>query len=413
MRFGVPLGVAVAIAAAVVGTEARAQTRVSVATIAGDTLAGELVGLDAAGNLVLRVEAAERSLPLDQLLEVRPETAQAVTSVGLSTAMLRSGQRLAVQVRGVTEDGRKLVLEVPPARAPIDLPVHALRALRLMPATAADAAGFAAAVADDGRRDLLFAKRGANDIVRLTVVFKRFEQIGDEVRAVVEFGGKEQPGQPLEKLYGLVFGQGAVPDPQAGPRATVHVAGGGNFTGALTGLDPAADRCALRLDEGATLDLPLRHVSRVTFRSDRLLYLSDLDPANVEQTPALARTWPWLRDRAPLGDDLRLGGKSHRRGLVLIPRTKLTYDIGGRFDWFETTIGIDDRAGDVADATIRVFGDGKLLFELEHLARKTPPQALRLAVKDVRALTLEADFGERLDLGDHCVFADARVRREG
>lgn len=409
MRFACAVTAAVAAAGLVARVEA--QTRASVATIAGETLAGELVGIDAAGNLLLRIETAERSLPLDQLLEVRPESAQPVTSVGLGTATLRSGQRLAVLVRGVGDDGRKLVLEVPPARAPIDVPVHALRALRFMPASAADAAGFAAAVADEGRRDLLFAKRG--EIVRLTVLFKRFEQVGDEVRAVVEFGGKEQPGQPFDTLYGLVFGQGAVPDPQAGPRATVHVAGGGSFTGALTGLDPAADRCALRLDEGATLDLPLRHVARVTFRSDRLLYLSDLDPASVEQTPALTRTWPWLRDRAPLGDDLRLGGKSHRRGLVLIPRTRLTYDIGGRFDWFEATIGIDDRAGDVADATIRVFGDGKVLFELQHLGRKTPPQALRLAVKDVRQLTLEADFGERLDLGDHCVFADARVRREG
>ncbi len=391
-----------------------AQTRVSIATIAGETLAGELVGVDG-GNLKLRVAATEQIVPLDQLLEVRPETAETVPGSVLAGVMLRSGQRLAANIRGVAdgEGGQKLVLDVPPARTCILVPVRAIRALRLVPATAADAAGFADAARDDARRDILFARRSETDVVRLTVVFKRFEQVGDEVRAVVEFGGKEQPGQPLAKLYGLVFGQGAAPDAQPGPRATVHIAGGGTVTGALAALDPVADRCVLRLDEGADLDFPLRHVARVTFRSDRLVYLSDLDPTVVEQTPALGRTWPWLRDRAPLGDDLRLGGKTHRRGLVLIPRTKLSFDIGGRFDWFETTIGIDDRAGEIGDATVRILGDGKVLYEREHVCPHYLPQAVRLAVKDVRTLTLEADFGERLDLGDHCVFADARVRKDG
>ena len=62
-----------------------------------------------------------------------------------------------------------------------------------------------------------------------------------------------------------------------------------------------------------------------------------------------------------------------------------------------------------AHAVFRVFADDKLLFESEPFTLNKEPASLRIPIPRVQRLTLEADFGNNLDLGDHCVFADARV----
>ncbi len=386
-------------------------------TIEGQQLVGVLRGLDAQGRVVVVDGSGEQARAVDELREIVHGSAVIAEVPPAGLVVLWSGQVLRANVRGVSGEGAAsaLLVQVPPARELVALPLRTVRAVRITDQPRAHGEGFDDALRESTGRDLLFAyRRGdpAEGVVRLTVALRRFVQESDEVRVVVEFGGKEQPPQPLNKLYGLVLGQGAAPDAQSGARVTAHLAGGLALVGALHALDPAADRCVLRLDEGCDLDLPWRHVARLSVRSDRLVYLSDLEPMKVEQMPALNRTWEWLKDRAPLGTNIVLRGDSYARGLVLIPRTKLVYDIGGRFDRFEAMVGIDDRAADVADAVIRVLGDDKVLFEASHVKRGALPYPVRVAVKDVRRLTLEVDFGDNLDLSDHCAFAEARVLRD-
>jgi hypothetical protein len=94
---------------------------------------------------------------------------------------------------------------------------------------------------------------------------------------------------------------------------------------------------------------------------------------------------------------------------VVVPRTRLTWDLDGRFDRFEATIGIDDRGGPQANAVVRVVADGKVLFESEPLVFGRPAQTIRVELGRCRQLALEVDFGKNYDLGDFCAFADARV----
>lgn len=393
---------------------------VRLTTIEGDTLTGKLVGFDAEQRLTVAGEdGAAKTFGIDAVRELVREGATPAAPPATGLVLLRSGQSLNARITGSRSDANGLVLlfAVPPARTEIALPLRAIRAVRFADAPRADGDGFDAAARDAATQDRVFAyPRGnqAERIVRRTVEVRSFnvDQADQQLRVVVAIEGREQPALPLRNLYGIVFGQGAAPDPQAGARVTAHLGAGLSFTGSLTALQPEADRCVLRLDEGAELDLPWQHVQRLSVRSDRLVYLSDLEPTAVEQTPALSRKWEWLRDRAPLGEGIVLRGTTHRRGLVLVPRTKLTFDLGGRFDWFEAAVGIDDRAAAVADAIVRVRGDGRILFEADHVKRGVPSLPVKVSVQGVRQLVLETDFGESLDVGDHCAFADARVRRE-
>jgi DNA topoisomerase-3 len=97
------------------------------------------------------------------------------------------------------------------------------------------------------------------------------------------------------------------------------------------------------------------------------------------------------------------------RGIVLAPRTKLTFDLGARYDVFECVAGLEERSGPLAHAIFRVYADGKLLWEATQDGASATPHELKLPITGCKELAIEADFGERFDLGDHCAFADARV----
>jgi hypothetical protein len=143
--------------------------------------------------------------------------------------------------------------------------------------------------------------------------------------------------------------------------------------------------------------------------SDRLAWLHELQPTKVEQTPAFDRTWPWSIDRTPVGTGFVLGGKRFEHGLCLVPRTRLTYDLAGKFDVFEATIGIDDRTGPEAHAVFKVLVDDKVVFTSEPFVRGKAAETLRIDLHKGRTLVLEVDFGKNYDLGDYCVFAEARL----
>jgi hypothetical protein len=143
--------------------------------------------------------------------------------------------------------------------------------------------------------------------------------------------------------------------------------------------------------------------------SDRLLFLSDARPFAIEQTPAFNRTWPMLMDAGPGGVPLRVGGKTFEKGLHMIPRTRVTYSLKGRYRTFSAVIGLLDDHSELGDAAITVLADGRTLFELDHLTAKDGTRELVLDIHDVDKLVLEVGFASGLDVGDHCVWADARV----
>lgn len=205
----------------------------------------------------------------------------------------------------------------------------------------------------------------------------------------------------------IVFGKntGFAPDRQAKPRAAIATTAGERLEGKLLRL---GSDLRLLLDEGTEVAVPSRFVQRIDVLSDKLTFLGAMQP-KVEQTPAFDRLPEWTVDGSPVGPGILLGGVQHARGIVMMPRTRLVYDLGGRYDVFEATVGIDDRGGPQAHAILRVFVDGKLAFESEAMTRGKQPQKLQIELGKAAALAIEADFGLNYDLGDLCAFADARV----
>jgi len=310
---------------------------------------------------------------------------------------------------GAGEDGKAVQLDSPVIEGQVRYSLSVLRALRFPRDKAADDTRFQAALAaPHATDDYLFAFDAKDEMQRLPVKVQRVTSEG----VIMEFGGQERPALAFAKVYGIVFAElsGAAPDPLPAPLGRVVLHSGEELAGQVVQL--SGETLTLKTDEGIQLVTPTPGIARVEFVTDKLVYLSSLEPSKVEQVPAFDRTWPWLVDRAPAGPTIVLAGSEYNRGLVLFPRTRLEYDVGGKFDHFEATVGIEDRAGPQAHAIFRVLADGKEIYASEPLTVGAVPQILKLPIEGVARVAIEADFGKNFDLGDHCVFAEARVTQK-
>lgn len=376
----------------------------TITLVDGEVLSARLEAVSSAGRVRLAIGDQTRELQLDELESVGCEKPEKRFHKGDALLTLRSGQHLPARLLGGA--GQEARFDSPLAGEPLVFALRHLRAIRLGAAQAQDG-GYAEAVANPlADRDLIFFSRG-DKMQRLSVSVRGLDQ-GD---VLVDYDGNEQR-VPLTRLYGIAFGRdtGLAATSQARPRVAVTLGNASTYEGKLVDLEDK--RVRLRLDEGATLVLPVAEVARLVVRSDKLLYLSDAKPLKVEQVPAIDRVWPWLVDKAPGGGPIELAGRQYPRGLVLIPRTRLTFHLAGQYDAFRAVVGIDDHSGPQANAVFRVYLDDKVVYDSGPVTHQSEPKSLDLPLGGAQALTLETDFGANFDFGDHCAFALARVVRK-
>ncbi len=152
-------------------------------------------------------------------------------------------------------------------------------------------------------------------------------------------------------------------------------------------------------------------VAEIRFRSDRLVYLSDLKPAKVVQAGLFGDViFPWRRDRSSAGGPLQIGKTTYARGLGVHSRCELTYDLGGKFALFTAAVGIDNAGGKRGDATLKILGDGTELLKPINLVGGKEAQPIRCDVTGVKKLTILIEFGaDGIDVGDHVDLAEARL----
>lgn len=339
-------------------------------------------------------------LPLAEVLELRVDPQRAVAPRQATLcAWLRSGAVLpAVRIDG---DAAAVTIETP-SGAHLSVPMTAVAALRTR-ANAPKTLDADRALPDDNLDYLYVVKDGSPQRFSVTVHAVRDGKVFFALRGT----DYDFPLRGDDSVAAIVFGRntGFAPDRIGAPRVTVELSGGERFAGRLLGLDASL---LVELDEGARLQVPSERLLRLEVATDKLRWLSTLTP-RVEQTAAFDRTWPWTVDGSPAGPGIRLAGRTFSRGVEMVPRTRLTYDLGGRYDVFEAVIGIDERGGPQAHAILRVLGDGAMLFESDPMTLGGVPQSIRVELGRCQELTLEADFGKNYDLGDLCAFADARV----
>jgi hypothetical protein len=159
-------------------------------------------------------------------------------------------------------------------------------------------------------------------------------------------------------------------------------------------------------------------VSGLYMKNGRVVYLSDLQPAAVEEDANYIRApkksasdldYPFQRDRSAKGTRLVLGGVEHRKGLGVRARSSLTFPLDGAFKRFQTTVGLDAASQGLGAIAAEVWVDARKVKELTFRGQE-PPQALDLDVsgaKELRLVVTWAGHGQ----SDFADWASARLIR--
>ncbi len=287
--------------------------------------------------------------------------------------------------------------------AEIEIPVAALR--EVWRGTAEQVKQAKALPIDPGPEDAAFVVKD-NGVVTVRGVVLGTE--GDSLR--FKFGD-EMRKINLAKLVGVVLG-GTESKRDRSFKQTVVLASGDTLSGQWKGYDKTAASLNLTTPWGGQVQIPFASVTKIRSANGRLVYLSDLKPEAVEQTPYLDRMLGYRIDKSLTGGALKLIDGDYPRGIAVHSRTVLTYDIGGDYEELKVKVGFQQPEGKLGQAAIRVIGDGKTLFDDPDARGDAPkPAELSLKVTGVHQLTLEVDFGKNQDTGDRVVWANARLLR--
>lgn len=209
----------------------------------------------------------------------------------------------------------------------------------------------------------------------------------------------------VARLRGLYFHRSNV---GVGPQAIARIydAFGNCFT--ATAWQWGKSDCTLTTQLGKQLVLPNSTITKMDLTPGKLVYLSDLEPLKVEESPILADLFRYRKDKNLEGGPLSVGRRIYEKGLALHSRTILEYDIKG-YSSFRCTLGLDDAMAGSAHALVRIEGDDKVLLSTNINSRENKPQQVNVDIKGLQKLRIVVDYGEDLDLGDHINLADARL----
>ncbi|MBI3463874.1 MAG: NPCBM/NEW2 domain-containing protein, partial [Planctomycetes bacterium] len=241
----------------------------------------------------------------------------------------------------------------------------------------------------------------------ITAVSGKLEGLADgKVRFAYE-GEIRSINQP--RLIGLVFAAHPTTPRGVEPYQIFQFTSGDKLSGSWTAID--GESLELLTPWNRRERVPAAAVSEVSFRNGKMVYLSDLEPATVEEVPYFGRLLTYRRDQNLFGQPLKMKGKTYAKGLAVHSRCTLSYQIDGRFATFKCLAGFDDSAGGRGRVLCRVLGDGKELFVEKDLRGDQEPRPVEVTIADVKQLTLEVDFGEAEDTGDRVIWADPQLFR--
>jgi hypothetical protein len=163
---------------------------------------------------------------------------------------------------------------------------------------------------------------------------------------------------------------------------------------------------------GVEVHPSLTSLSRVVVRSDAVSYLSERPAAAVQYVGYLGEhVQAYGRDTTWDGHPLQLDGQLYDRGLGTVPRTLLAYRLDPADRRFQALVGLDDRAGELANVVFRVLVDEQERYASPPLSRRSAPLPLNLDVSGGKLLILVTEFGERGDVQDSADWVEARLVR--
>lgn len=372
-------------------------------TIDGRKLEGRWLGVGPAGELQIQTAPeGPVSIPRDDAMSLRfgqPSTSQPSVS-DRPVFYLADGSRFAGQI---VEGGQKALTVRSRLAGALAIPLAQLAGVRFGDIDAGDAADFFTRA---------LAQRSASEDVLIAIREGRATAVRGVIEQLTVQGGSfrwRERSVPFqwETTYGLVVARGVQPATIA--RVLCLLRDGSLWGGDVISGDEATIRFKSSL--GVDLELPVADAWEIRFRSERIVLLSDLPPAEYQFEPFAVTQWPYRYDRSVANRPLRIGGQEFERGIGMHSQSRLRYDLSEDFAQLAATIGIDDSVRPRGNAVFRVLADDKEVFNSGPVSGRDPPRAILVDLNKPKRLELRVDFGEGLDVADHADWGLVRLIR--
>jgi hypothetical protein len=161
----------------------------------------------------------------------------------------------------------------------------------------------------------------------------------------------------------------------------------------------------------APVKVPLEELAALTLYKSSTVHLSDLTPTRYQFTPFTGISWPLAQDATVAGKQLSVGGDFYDKGLGMHSQSQVTYSLGGKYRWFEALVGLDSDNGIFGQARVSIVLDGSAVLAHKELSGRTPMLRVRVDVRNVREMTLIAEFGDLGATRGHLNWANARLNQ--
>ncbi|MEX0776878.1 MAG: NPCBM/NEW2 domain-containing protein [Phycisphaeraceae bacterium] len=387
-------------------TAAIAQSTDRAATLDGDIVTGVITAISKEGSVTVNDAAGTDSARQIDLMRLRHiERGQASTNPNKPTLLIYQIHGGIIRAESIVVADQKMVIDWVYGKG-LTLPLSAVRGVLLTPPdgwpkTPLDESFQASLQSPSPQHDRLYVATEKN----VQSLDGLLQSLDDQEARVLW----ENQVRPIArgKLYGVVFAKGAATsDPTGLCRLTMK--DGSIIWGKV---DQMADgELSLTLTPDCQVTLPWNEVMRLDVRSDRMMFLSDLNPVEVTQEAIVTFNWPWRRDAGVLGQTMQLGGKTYDKGLGVHARNLLTFENNG-FDRLVAVIGLQPQVKGKGDCEFVVLGDGAELFR-QRMRGSDDPKSVNVKVRGVKRVTLAVEPGEDLDLADDANWADARFIKD-
>lgn len=158
---------------------------------------------------------------------------------------------------------------------------------------------------------------------------------------------------------------------------------------------------ALPATEGSAVS-QWQQVTMIRPRSNRVVYLGDLQPIDYKHLPFLNVQWPFRIDRNVLGGQLRVAGRLYRKGIGMHSTSRLAYDVPEGCDRFQAEVGIDDQAQQRGSVVFSVYLQQLSAEEGESSWKRVTSSAVKRGGQAAQPLDVPLMGAKRLALVVEC-----------
>jgi hypothetical protein len=251
------------------------------------------------------------------------------------------------------------------------------------------------------KEDLLLTPKGES----LTGYFEKFTDKDVSFNA-----GGQSRAYAFDAIVGLRLAPLEDFKATADPVATLVLRDGSRVTGKVLGLKEK--KLKVEALNAQPWSVPAESLASLEFKGGKMVYLSDLVPASVEEKPYVGGAplvFKWRKDRSASGGKISLAGKDYDRGIGVHSYARLTFNLEGQYAKFLCDTGLDASASASAASAWKVLVDGKeAAAGLAKAGEK--PQPVKIELKGASKLELICDYGpDDDDAGDVLDWAGARL----